>query len=127
MVMQEPTVLVVIDDLFFLSKVQTTLHHLGLAAKVITNPQALHDYLHTTTPALVVVDLTLHTAAAVALIKAIRTVYQAQQLPILAFGPHVAVDMQQQALQAGANRVVAKSEFTKYLPDLIQQYTGPHQ
>jgi CheY-like chemotaxis protein len=43
-------------------------------------------------------------------------------MAVLAFGAHVAVETQQQALQAGADRVVAKSTFSHHLPDLIQQF-----
>ncbi|HEY7491960.1 MAG TPA: response regulator [Candidatus Tectomicrobia bacterium] len=120
--MEQRTVLVVIDDLFFLSKVHTTLQHLGLAATVITAPAALQAYLQHTTPALAVVDLTLRTGDAVYLISTIRATHGGQQCPILAFGSHVAVDLRQQALQAGAAHVVAKSEFARHLPDLIQQH-----
>ena len=116
------TVLVVVDDLFFVSKIQTTLRHLGMAVQVHTSPQALGEYLRTTTPALVVIDLTLRVAAAVDLIGTVRAEPSARTVPILAFGPHVAVDAQQQALQAGATHVVAKSEFSRHLPDLIRRY-----
>jgi CheY-like chemotaxis protein len=122
--MQSQTVLVVIDDLFFLSKVRTTLEHLGLAAQVMTDPDRLLAYVQETLPVLAVVDLTLHSGDAVSLIQAIRAANCASKVPILAFGSHVAVDIQQQALQAGADQVVAKSEFSRRLPDLIRQHIG---
>ena len=43
--MEQPTVLVVVDDLFFLSKIQTTLQHLGLATQVMTQRAALQEYV----------------------------------------------------------------------------------
>jgi CheY-like chemotaxis protein len=122
--MQPQTVLVVIDDLFFLSKVRVTLEHLGLAAQVMTDPDRLLAYVQETPLALAVVDLTLQTGDAVSLIQAIRAANCASRVPILAFGAHVAVDIQQQAFQAGADQVVAKSEFSRRLPDLIRQHTG---
>jgi CheY-like chemotaxis protein len=122
MTMQDHTVLVLVDDLFFLSKIQTTLRHIGMSAQVLTSPQALGDYLRTATPALAVIDLTLRVAAAVDLIGIIRAEPLARDVPILAFGPHVAADAQRQALQAGATQVVAKSEFSRHLPDLIRRY-----
>ena len=122
--MELQTVLVVIDDLFFLSEVQTILAQLGMAAKVVADPDTLRHCVEDTTPALAVVDLTLRTGTAVDLIRAIRATDRGCTLPILAFGAHVAVDTRQQALQAGADHVVAKSEFSKRLPDLIQQYAG---
>ena len=115
--MEQPRVLVVVDDLFFLTKIQTTLQHLGLTAQVLTQRAAIQAYVKAAvTPVLVIVDLTLRT------ISAIRATDSGAPMAILAFGAHVAVEIQQQALQAGADRVVAKSTFSHHLPDLIQQF-----
>jgi CheY-like chemotaxis protein len=121
--MEQPRVLVVVDDLFFLTKIQTTLQHLGLTAQVLTQRAAIQAYIKAAvTPVLVIVDLTLRTDDAVAVISAIRATDSGAPIAILAFGAHVAVEIQQQALQAGADRVVAKSTFSHHLPDLIQQF-----
>jgi CheY-like chemotaxis protein len=121
--MEQPTVLVVVDDLFFLTKIQTTLRHLGLATQVMTQRAALQEYVRTARkPILVVVDLTLRADDAVSVIRAVRTADSAGPVAILGFGAHVAVETRQQALQAGADRVVAKSEFSKHLPNLIQEF-----
>jgi CheY-like chemotaxis protein len=121
--MEQPRVLIVVDDLFFLAKIQTTLKHLGLTARVLTQCAAIQAYIKAAvTPVLVVVDLTIRTDDAVAVIKAIRATDGKAPIAILAFGAHVAVETQQQALQAGADRVVAKSTFSRHLPDLIQEF-----
>lgn len=123
--MEQPRVLVVVDDLFFLTKIQTTLQHLGLPVQVLTQRAAIQAYVKTVvTPVLVIVDLTLRTDDAVAVISAIRATDSGAPIAILAFGAHVAVETQQQALQAGADRVVAKSTFSNHLPDLVQQFVG---
>jgi len=121
--MAQPTVVVVVDDLFFLTKIQTTLSHLGLATRVMTQRPALQDYVRTATaPMLMVVDLTLRADDAVSVISTIRATDSGAPVSILAFGAHVAVETHRQALQAGADQVVAKSEFSRRLPDLIQQF-----
>ena len=121
--MEQRRVLIIVDDLFFVAKIQTTLTHLGLTAQVLTQRAAIQAYIKTAmTPVLVVVDLTMRTDDAVAVIKAIRATDSGAPITILAFGAHVAVETQQQALQAGADRVVAKSTFARHLPDLIQQF-----
>ena len=121
--MAQPTVVVVVDDLFFLTKIQTTLSHLGLATQVMTQRPTLQEYVRTATaPMLVVVDLTLRADDAVSVISTIRATDSGAPVSILAFGAHVAVETRQQALQAGADQVVAKSEFSRRLPDLIQQF-----
>ena len=123
--MEQPTVLIVVDDLFFLTKIQTTLKHLGLTAQVVTQRAALQAYVRAAmTPVLVVVDLTLRTDDAVAVIRAIRATDSGVPIAVLAFGAHVAVETRQQALQAGADQVVAKSAFANHLPDLIQQFVA---
>ena len=115
----------VVDDLFFLSKIQTTLRHLGLATQVMTQRAALQEYVRTAvTPILVVVDLTLRVDDAVSVISTIRATESGALVSILAFGAHVAVETHQQALQAGADRVVAKSAFSRHLPDLIQEFVA---
>ena len=123
--MEQPRVLVVVDDLFFLTKIQTTLQHLGLPVQVLTQRATIQAYIKAVvTPVLVIVDLTLRTDDAVAVISDIRATDSGTPIAILAFGAHVAVETQQQALQAGADRVVAKSIFSNHLPDLIQQFVA---
>src|SRR5215510_864428 len=71
--MEQPRVLVVVDDLFFLTKIQTTLKYLGLAAQVLTQRAAIQAYVKAAVqPVLAVVDLTLRTDDAVDMISAIR-------------------------------------------------------
>ena len=68
--MQQPTVVAVIDDLFFQAKVGTALQQMGVAAQVVPNGRALQDGLRSgSAPALVIVDLTLRGADATALIR----------------------------------------------------------
>jgi CheY-like chemotaxis protein len=123
--MEQSRILVVVDDLFFLTKIQTTLKHLGLTAQVLTQRAAIQAYVKAAvSPVLVIVDLTLRTDDAVAVITAIRATDSGTPSVIIAFGAHVAVETQRQALQAGADRVVAKSTFAHHLPDLIHQFVA---
>ena len=121
--MQQPSVIAVIDDLFFQAKVRTALQHLGLAAEIAPNGGRLHARLQEgDAPALVIVDLTLRSDDAVSLIRDLRAAEYGRSVSILAFGSHVAVEVQKQALQAGASQVVAKSAFAKRLPQLVRQF-----
>lgn len=121
--MQQATVVAVIDDLFFQAKVRTVLQHLGLAADVVPNGGRLHTRLQEGgPPALVIVDLTLRSDDATSLIRDLRAAEHGRSVPILAFGSHVAVEVQKEALQAGASQVVAKSAFAKRLPQLVGQF-----
>ena len=121
--MQQPTVIAVIDDLFFQAKVRTALQHLGLVAEIVPNGGRLHARLQTdAAPTLIIVDLTLRSGDAISLIRDLRAAPYGRSAPVLAFGSHVAVEVQKQALQAGASQVVAKSAFAKRLPQLVRQF-----
>lgn len=45
------------------------------------------------------------------------------ELPIITWGPHVAVDLLNQAGEAGASDVMTRGSFTAKLPEIIQQFT----
>ena len=121
--MQQPTVVAVVDDLFFQAKVGTALQQMGIAAQVVPDGGPLLARLRGgSAPVLVIVDLTLRGADATSLIRDLRAVPQGDSVHILAFGSHVAVEVRKQALQAGASQVVAKSEFARDLPQLVRQF-----
>lgn len=119
--MQQPSVAMVIDDLFFVSKVQSPLIALGLRPRSVTTRPDLAAYLQTvSTPVLMIVDLTLRSDDALAMIHTLRASAQGATTPILAFGAHVAVEMAQKALAAGATKVVAKSILSQHFVELVQ-------
>lgn len=64
----------------------------------------------------VLVDLDLGELA----IEMIRTVKaHTPTIPVLAFGPHVAVDLLKAADEAGADQVLPRGAFTAQLPQLL--------
>lgn len=119
---QTTAALIVIDDLFFLAKVRTTVEHLHWHPMVLTRSAAIQAYLQNATPPPVVaiVDLSLRADDAIAIIRTIRSM--GSSVPVLAFGAHVAVESRKQALQAGAEQVVTKAEFSQNLPALLQPF-----
>ncbi|MBN1669352.1 MAG: DUF309 domain-containing protein [Anaerolineales bacterium] len=52
----------------------------------------------------------------------LKTVPATRRIPILCFGPHVALDMLQAARSAGAEAVVSRARFLSALPELIEQH-----
>ena len=121
--MESRMIFLMVDDLFFLTKIQTTLQHLGLMSRTLTTRAQLLDALQAgAIPAGIVVDLALRADRAVDLISALRsTAERSQSIPVLAFGSHVEVEQRRQALAAGADNVVTKSELSKNLPQLLQR------
>jgi ActR/RegA family two-component response regulator len=104
----------VIDDLFFVSKVQSPLIALGLHPRSVTTRPDLAAYLQTvSTPVLMIVDLTLRSDDALAMIHTLRASAQG------------ATVMAQKALAAGATKVVAKSILSQHFVELVQALLPP--
>lgn len=119
--MTEPqSVLVIVKDLFFQTRLQGGLVHLGLRPRFIERA----DDLVAAAPgvALAIVDLA---ARQVDPIEAIRSARAARpDLPILAFGSHVNLDLRQRAIAAGASRVVANSAIATELGGIVGRLIG---
>ncbi len=69
--------------------------------------------------ALLLIDLDLGEPA-LALIEQARG--HDADLPIITWGPHVAVDLLSAAGQAGATEVMTRGSFTSKLPEIVQKF-----
>jgi DNA-binding NarL/FixJ family response regulator len=109
------TVLLLERDLFFSVKIRDTLRHLDYETVVARNEDDFARKLAVSAPALAIINIA---TAGVAWERVIAQA-RAADVPVLAFGPHVDLEAQQQARQAGANRVVSNSKLAKDLPAIV--------
>lgn len=115
-------------DLIFATKIRSTCDALGAVSRPARNGGMLQKRLDR------VDDGKPNDAVKLILIDlengrdAIGLIEQAKQHPsappVLAWGPHVAVQLLKQAGQAGADQVLARGAFTSQLPQIIQQFSG---
>jgi len=110
-------------DLIFATKVRSTCDALGAVSRPARNTEMLQkrlDRIDDGKPndaiTLLLIDLDLGEPA-LELIQHART-YDAD-LPIVTWGPHVAVDLLNAAGQAGASEVMTRGSFTAKLPEII--------
>ncbi len=107
-------------DLFFSVKIRDTLRHYDMDVTTVRNLASLEQGLAATgdaKPAMVIVDIASKNVDWEAAIRMVRT----HGLPVLAFGSHMDLDARARALQAGAQKVVANSKFSKDMPGLVQR------
>ena len=110
------SVIVLIDDLIFETKIRSTAASLGVAAAVVKSVTDLSAALNAEAAALVIVDLNTGGDA----IEAIRTsARHATQPRVLAFVSHVDQDLATSAREAGADEVMPRSRFNIELPRLL--------
>jgi DNA-binding response OmpR family regulator len=107
-------------DLFFSVKIRDTLLHYDMDVTTVRTLASLEQGLAATgdaKPALVIVDIASKNIDWEAAIRTVRT----HGVPVLAFGSHMDLDARARALQAGAQKVVANSKFSKDMPGLVQR------
>ncbi len=114
------------QDLMFATKIRSTAEALGIPSRPARDVAALEARLERVDDGrlnlpvtAVMIDLELGDAALdlIARAKALQA-----QLPVIAFGSHVAAALLQRAHDLGADFVMARSQFTATLPDLLRRF-----
>jgi CheY-like chemotaxis protein len=113
-------VLVAVDDLFFAAKIRTTAEHLGVTVLFPRSLEAFGEAAKEGAPALVIVDLHLQRYDPFALVRRLKADEALRETPLVGFFSHVQVELQRRAVEAGFERVLPRSAFTKRLPEILQ-------
>ena len=112
------TVVAVVNDLMFGSRIRSAAEHAGVRTLFVRTPaelQASAAEAH-----LVLLDLETRWLDAPAAVRALKATAATAAVPVIAFGSHVNGEALQEARAAGADRVLARSAFVKVLPDLLR-------
>jgi len=110
-------VIVLVDDLMFESRIRATAEAVGCALEVVRTHESLAARLAASPGATVIVDLN---AEGTDVIEAIRVTRRMPAPPrTYAYLSHVQVELGQAAQEAGADEVMARSQFVKRLPELL--------
>jgi CheY-like chemotaxis protein len=112
-------VLGAVEDLLFRSKISETASSLGIEASFPRNPRRLLEALHESPPDLLVLDLNSARFEPLALLRNVRSDETTRDVPTVGFLSHVQKDLAVAAREAGCDRVVARSAFTKDLPQIL--------
>ncbi len=118
-------------DLIFATKVRATCDALAVVSRPARNPEMLKNRLDRVDDgkpndavSLVLIDLDLGEPA-LELIATARS--HDASLPIIAWGPHVAVDLLNAASAAGASQVMTRGSFTAKLPQIVEHFKPTSQ
>lgn len=123
-------VLVLVDDLFFQSKLAETARHVGVTLQTVMTGDALTEAAKASPPRLVLVDLNARAGA----IEALERMCAPQTgsathgqgdahggSPVIAFLSHVQTELAERARAAGCAQVLPRSKFTAELPQILRQ------
>lgn len=114
------TIVLIVDDLMFLPKLENGLRHLGYEPIAATDESRLTRALFKS-PVLIIVDLFSKGFDWPALISLAKK-SKAGPVPILGFGPHVDLKLREKALQAGCDAVVGRGAIASNLPHLVEKH-----
>jgi PleD family two-component response regulator len=114
------SVIVVVEDIFFASKIKATAEHLGIEVRF---PRSMNDVLTgalASSPALLLVDLHCERCDPFALATALKADDRLRRITLVGFFSHVQTALQRRAQESGFDRVMPRSAFTKQLPEILQ-------
>lgn len=114
------TIILIVDDLMFLPKLEDSLRQLGYQPLTATNETDLTRSLFTA-PVLVIVDLFSRIIPWEALVRRIKS-SKMNYVPVLGFGPHVDLQLREKALAAGCTAVVGRGAIAGQLAQLVEKH-----
>jgi CheY-like chemotaxis protein len=112
-------VLAAVEDLLFRSKISETASTLGIEAAFPRNSRRLLESLRESPPDLLVLDLNSARFEPLALLQTIKSEAATRDVSTVGFLSHVQKDLAAAAREAGCDRIVARSAFTKNLPRIL--------
>jgi len=112
-------IIAVVDDLFFAAKIRGTAEQLGLAVDFPRSLDAILAAAAQQPPTLIVCDLQATRINPVELARHLKADDRLGSIPIIGFFSHVQTELQREATNAGFDRVVPRSVFTRDLPSIL--------
>lgn len=112
-------VVAAVEDLLFKSKIFETANSLEIDAKFPRSPNKLLDALRDSPPDLLVLDLNSSRFEPLELLRTVKSDPELENLPTVGFLSHVQTDLALAARDAGCDRIMARSAFTKDLPKIL--------
>jgi CheY-like chemotaxis protein len=113
-----------VEDLLFRSKISETAAQLGVEALFPRSPKKLLDEAQATLPDLLVLDLNSARFDPLTLLRQLKSDEALKSVPVVGFLSHVQKDLALAARESGCDRIMARSAFTKDLPEVLSGAPG---
>src|SRR5256712_11121270 len=113
-------VIAVVEDLFFASKIRGTAEQVGVSVNFPRSLDAVMEVALRDQPSLIICDLHSQKIDPIELAKQLKADERLRSIPLLGFFSHVQTGLQRQAEEAGFDRVIPRSAFTRTLPEILR-------
>lgn len=112
-------VVAAVDDIFFASKIRAVAEHLGLEVRFARSAAEAVAAAKEERPAVVVADLHSRKCDPFALAEMLKADETLRGVTLVGFFSHVETALQKRAAEAGFDRVLPRSAFSKNLPEIL--------
>ncbi len=117
-------ILAVVEDLFFVVKINDAAKRSGFLCEFLKSEQDVLDRAMQEPPMMIIVDLNARSVKPVELIARLRAEESLKRVSIIAFVSHVEAELKNRAQSAGASMVLARSAFSTNLPQILTRHSG---
>lgn len=115
------SIVVGVDDVFFLARILDTARQVGVAVEGIPAAKVRQRLSQAGAEAVI---LDLNSPSAIEAIRELKSDPVTRGIPLVGFVSHVAGEVVSGARNAGCDVVLARSAFTKQLPELLRGLSG---
>ena len=118
------SVIAVVDDLFFATRIQETARQLGVEIELVPAAQIRERVARGGVDAVI---LDLGAAGALETLRILKADAATGSAQVTGFVSHVAAETIAAARAAGCDQVLARSAFTRQLPELLKKLAPPKE
>jgi len=116
---RNPTIAIIVDDMFFASKIRAAAEAAGRTVRSIKSREQLDSELNGSATILVIVDLNSSRLDPFEAIQSIKSITDLASVPVVSFVSHVQTNLIRRAQEAGCDYVLPRSVFSQMLPEIV--------
>ena len=117
-------ILAVVEDLMFTVKIADAAKRAGLEVEFVKSERDVIEKATQEKPLLIILDLNFNAVQPLKLISTMKSDGEMKQISVIGYLSHVQGELKQQAQEAGANIVMARSAFSQNLQQILKRHSG---
>jgi PleD family two-component response regulator len=117
-------ILAVVEDLLFTVKISDAAKRAGLDVEFVKSERDVIEKAAHDKPLLIILDLNFNSVEPLKLISKLKNNGDMKQISVIGYLSHVQGELKQQAQEAGANIVMARSAFSQNLQQILKRHSG---
>ena len=114
------SVIAVVDDMFFASKIRAVADGSEVRVRFVRSATEALEAARADKPSLIIADLHARKCDPFKLAEQLKADETLRSIPLLGFFSHVKTELKQSAEEAGYDRVMPRSAFSKHLPEILE-------